>query len=113
MAAKRGNKSSGKTRPESAGSKSHRRPSGISAAAIEGAQQGEQSAAPDNAEKMERPGPGLTDPRSRRSKSGSMESTAAETSADSAERISEEDARKWRISEDASPDDFEEGAGDV
>ena len=86
-----------------------RRVSGISAAAIRGAKEGE--AESDNAAKMARPGPGMTDPRTSRTRSGSMESAAAESAAASVPRMSEEDADAWGESENASPDDFDDFAG--
>jgi len=115
--ADKSNKSS-KTHPD------QKKVSGISAAALKGAKkgaaqgaaQGTESESTDrveNSEKLARPGPGLTDPRTNRTTSGSMESAAQESSDASVESLSEDEARQWRQSEDASPDDFEEGEEDV
>jgi hypothetical protein len=96
---KRSDGKSKKTSPEKV--------SGISAAALEGAQEGAQS---DNAEKMSRPGPGLADRRmDRESNSESVESTAGQSPPPRTGAAEDEvDAEAWRAAEDASPDDFEE-----
>ena len=101
MAAKRQTRETGKRRTVKGDPE---RVSGISKAAIEGAEKGSLSA---NAEKTTRPGPGLQDePQARKRNEDAV--VAHED-----DGLTEEEAARWRFSEDASSDDLDEGEGDI
>jgi hypothetical protein len=88
-------------------------PSGISAAAIEGAKQGEQSTNPDKpGEKLARPAPGATRQSSSNESAESVSSTNEQTGITGGVRENQEDEdQEWRRASDGDGGSTEEVSG--
>ena len=86
---------------------------GISAAALEGARQGEQEQQTDqsdNAEALAKPAPGMTDPRTDRTPTGSTESTVR-MSEIAGDQVPEDDNPEWQRAGGASNPDAGANSG--